>query len=71
LGVGKAAVAVIDGFSNWSGQDAWARRTIDYVATDQNDPPLLLGALLAEGRIHLTLFDTGRRVTALIEILLR
>src|SRR6266566_4809684 len=32
--------------------------------------PLLLWALLAEGGIHLIFFDSGRRVTALIEILL-
>jgi hypothetical protein len=44
--------------------------TIDYVTTNHTDPPLLLGALLAEGGIHLILFDTGRRVTTLIEILL-
>jgi hypothetical protein len=44
--------------------------TIDYVTTNHTDPRLLLGALLAEGGIHLILFDTGRRVTALIEILL-
>jgi hypothetical protein len=44
--------------------------TIDYVTTNHADPPLLLGAPLAEGGIYIILFDTGRRVTALIEILL-
>jgi hypothetical protein len=44
--------------------------TVQILRSQNEEISLLLGALLAEGGIHLILFDTGRRVTALIEILL-
>jgi hypothetical protein len=53
---------------------AWALcfgvSTVQILRSQNEEISLLLGALLAEGGIHLILFDTGRRVTALIEILL-
>src|SRR5438132_13161540 len=44
--------------------------TVQILRSQNEEISLLLGALLAEGGIHLILFDTGRRVTALVEILL-
>src|SRR6266478_2919620 len=44
--------------------------TVQILRSQNEEISLLLGALLAKGGIHLILFDTGRRVTALIEILL-